>query len=100
MRLTRKQIQRLNLKLLRSFDGDLSSFGPKTVFDNLVFLRFNLSDNQLYIYDLQINSEQFGKYPANKTQTIQDQKDEGRRPHVSLLKLFCRSKKLRTRYYF
>lgn len=85
---------KIEFKATSKFDGDLSSFGPKTFFDNLVFLRFNLSDNQLYIYDLKINSEQFGKYPANKTQTIQEQKDEGRRPHVSLLKLFVEAKNL------
>ena len=54
----------------------------------MVYLRFNLSDNLLYIYDLKINSEDFGKYPANKTQTIQEQKNQKRRPHVSLQKLF------------
>ncbi len=37
---------------------------------------------------LNINSEEFGKYPANKTQTIQEQKNQGRRPHVSLQTLF------------
>ena len=34
------------------------------------------------------SSEEFGKYPANKTQTIQEQKNQGRRPHVSLKTLF------------
>ena len=59
-----------------------------SVFDDLVFLRFKLDENLLYIYDLNINSEEFGKYPANKTQTIQEQKNQGRRPHVSLQTLF------------
>lgn len=52
------------------------------------FLLYVLDDNLLYIYDLNINSEEFGKYPANKTQTIQEQKNQGRRPHVSLKTLF------------
>ena len=30
----------------------------------------------------------FGKYPANKAETIQDQKNQVRRPHVSLQSLF------------
>lgn len=79
---------KIEFKATSNFDGDLSSFGPKTVFDNLVFLRFNLENNQLYVYDLKIDSEEFSLYPANKTQTIQDQKRMGRRPHVSLQKLF------------
>lgn len=60
----------------------------------MVFLRFNLNENLLYIYDLKINSEEFGKYPANKTQTIQDQKEQGRRPHVSLQQLFVDAQNL------
>ena len=47
------------------------------------------------VYDLHINSEQFGKYPANSTETIQDQKNQGRRPHVSLQTLFVDAKKLK-----
>lgn len=80
--------RKIEFKATSRFEGDLSSFGPKTVFDNLVYLRFNLDDNELWIYDLNIDSEKFGTYPANKTQTIQEQKDQGRRPHVSLQALF------------
>lgn len=86
--------QKIEFKATSRFEGDLSSFGPNTVFDNLVFLRFNTKENLLYIYDLKINSEEFGKYPANSTQTIEDQKRQGRRPHVSLVKLFINAKKL------
>ena len=89
-----KDGRRIEFKATSRFEGDLSSFGPRTIFDNLVFLRFNLYENQLYIYDLNINSEEFGGYPANKTQTIQEQKNQGRRPHVSLQKLFVEAKNL------
>ncbi|GAP05046.1 Bsp6I family type II restriction endonuclease [Fructobacillus tropaeoli] len=85
---TAKDGTRVECKATSNFKGDLSSFGPKTIFDDLVYLRFNLEENKVYMYDLKINSEDFGKYPANKTQTIQEQKDAGRRPHVSLQKLF------------
>ena len=80
--------EKVEFKATSRFEGDLSSFGPRTQFDDLVFLRFDLKNNQLWIYDLKINSEDFGKLPANKTQTIQQQKDQGRRPHVSLQELF------------
>ena len=63
-------------------------------FDDLVFLRFKLDDNLLYIYDLNINSEEFGQYPANSKETIQDQKNQGRRPHVSLQTLFVEAQNL------
>ncbi|MGO5358919.1 Bsp6I family type II restriction endonuclease [Anaerofustis sp. LCP19S3_F7] len=86
--------EKIEFKATSRFDGDLSSFGPKCKFDNLVFLRFKLDDNLLYIYNLKINSEDFGRYPANKKETIQDQKNQGRRPHVSLQKLFVEEKNL------
>ena len=86
--------EKIEFKATSRFEGDLSSFGPKCEFDDLVFLRFNLNENLLYIYDLKINSEEFGKYPANKTQTIQDQKEQGRRPHVSLQQLFVDAQNL------
>lgn len=85
---------KIEFKATSRFEGDLSSFGPKCKFDNLVFLRFKLDDNLLYIYDLQVNSEDFGMYPANQRETIQDQKNQGRRPHVSLQRLFVEGKNL------
>ena len=69
--------EKIEFKATSRFEGDLSSSGPKCEF-----------------YDLKINSEEFGKYPANKTQTIQDQKEQGRRPHVSLQQLFVDAQNL------
>lgn len=86
--------RKIEFKATSRFEGDLSSFGPTTTFDDLVFLRFKLDENLLYIYDLKINSEEFGKYPANSSQTIEDQKKQGRRPHVSLYELFVKAKGL------
>lgn len=80
--------KKIEFKATSRFEGDLSSFGPSCNFDDLVFLRFNLEDNLLFIYDLNINSEEFGKLPANSKETIEDQKKQGRRPHVSLQNLF------------
>ena len=85
---------KIEFKATSRFEGDLSSFGPKCQFDDLVFLRYKLDENLLYIYDLRINSEEFGKYPANSKETIQDQKNQGRRPHISLQTLFVEAKGL------
>lgn len=85
---------KIEFKATSRFEGDLYSFGPKTEFDDLVFLRYNIDDNLLYIYDLHVNSYQFGQYPANNKQTIQEQKNQGRRPHVSLQTLFVDAKHL------
>ena len=86
--------RKIEFKATSRFEGDLSSFGPKCQFDDLVYLRFNLDENKLYIYDLHVNSEEFGRLPANATQTIQEQKDQKRIPHVSLQELFVNAKNL------
>lgn len=86
--------KRIEFKATSRFEGDLSSFGPKEKFDDLYFLRFNLHENMLYIYHLNVNFDDLGKYPANKKETVQSQRNEGRRPHISLQKLFVDAKNL------
>ena len=86
--------RKIEFKATSRFEGDLSSFGPKCQFDDLVFLRFKLDENLLYIYDLHVTSDEFGAYPANSKETIQQQKDQGRRPHISLQSLFVDAKGL------
>ena len=90
-----KTNRKIEFKATSRFEGDLSSFGPKTTFDDLVYLRFNLDDNLLYIYNLKINSYDFALLPANSKETIGDQKKQGRRPHVSLQTLFVDAKGLK-----
>lgn len=86
--------KKIEFKATSRFEGDLSSFGPKCEFDDLIFLRFKLDENLLYIYDLKVNSSQFGQYPANSKETISTQQAQGRRPHVSLQTLFVDAQKL------
>lgn len=81
---------KIEFKATSKFDGDLSSFGPKCVFDNLVFLRFNIENNYVFIYILNINSSDFDKLKVNNKETVEDQKKQGRRPHVSLNELFVK----------
>lgn len=85
---------KVEFKATSRFEGDLSSFGPGCQFDNLVFLRFDTTNDKLYLYDLHINSDELGTYPANSTQTIADQQAQGRRPHVSLQALFVNANDL------
>ncbi|MDY3768998.1 MAG: hypothetical protein SOZ83_05310 [Sphaerochaetaceae bacterium] len=86
--------EKIEIKATSRFEGDLSSFGPKCDFDDLVFLRFNIKDDVLYVYDLHINSKEFEMKQVNKNQTIKDQKKQGRRPHVSLQKMFVEADNL------
>lgn len=85
--------RKIEFKASSNYDNDLSSFGPDSKFDDLVYLGFDVPNNILYVYDLSINSEEFGKYPANSTETIEDQKKQKRRPHVSLYKMFAKDMK-------
>lgn len=86
-----KDNRKIEFKATSRFEGDLSSFGPKCKFDDLVFLRFKLDDNQLWIYDLKIDSNDLGNLPANKTEVVKQQQDQGRRPHISLYDLFIKN---------
>ena len=79
---------KIEIKATSRWAGDLSSFGPTAQFDDLVFARFNLDNNMLFIYDLDINSTDFSNYPANSRQTIREQQEQTRRPHVSLQTIF------------
>lgn len=83
-----KNNEKIEFKATSNFDYDLTSFGPKTQFDDLVFLRFNVEEYLLYVYDLHINSEEFGNIKVNATETVQNQKDEKRRPHVRMIEIF------------
>lgn len=83
-----KTEQKIEFKATSNFNSDLSSFGPKTKFDNLVFLRFQLSTNKLYIYKLNVNSDELARMSVNKKESIEDQKKQKRRPHIRIIELF------------
>jgi len=83
--------RKIEFKATSRFEGDLSSFGPICDFDDLVFLRFDVDDNKLWIYDLHINADELSELPANSYETVGDQQRQGRRPHISLYKLFVLS---------
>lgn len=83
-------LKKIEFKATSRFEGDLSTFGPVCDFDDLVFLRFKMDDNQLWIYDLHINADDFGDVPANSFQTVRDQQKQGRRPHISLYTTFIK----------
>lgn len=77
--------EKIEFKATSNFDYDLTSFGPKCIFDNLVFLRFNLDEDKLYVYNTHMSSEDVKKLPVNKTQTVADQQAGTRRPHIRFI---------------
>lgn len=76
----------VEIKATSNFDDDLTSFSPKTKFDILIFARLHLQEDKLYLYDLNLSSNDFQNLQVNKTQKISEQQDSKRRPRLSIIK--------------
>jgi len=63
---------------------DLTSFGPKSVWDELYFMNFSKLDGTFEIY--LIPSESIYSFKVNESQTVKDQQNQGRRPRFSIYK--------------
>lgn len=68
-----------------TIDDDLTSFGPKSEWDALVFEEFDLLNNKVSFYDLG-NDKSFDNIQINKKQTFKNQKQQGKRPRFSIKK--------------
>ena len=77
--------KKIEFKATSNFTYDLSSFGPKCEFDDLVFLRFDLDLNMLFVYDTGVNSEELKKIHVSKTATVEDYQKMGKRPHIRII---------------
>lgn len=77
--------RKIEFKATSNYDGDLSSFGPNSYFDDLVFLRFNLDTNMLYIYDTGISSEELKQIEITSFGTVDYYQKQGKRPHFSII---------------
>lgn len=86
--------RKIEFKATSNYDYDLSSFGPKTEFDDLVFLRFNLDLNMLFVYDTGINSEELKKIAVSKSATVGDYQKAGKRPHISVIDTIIKARNL------
>lgn len=76
---------KVEMKATSNYDYDLTSFGPKCEFDKLVFLRFNLDENKLYVYDTGIDSEELKTLPTTKKNSVGEYQAQGKRPHLSII---------------
>lgn len=87
--------KKYEFKATSNFSYDLSSFGPKCDFDDLIFLRFDLDFNILYVYDTGVNSEELKKIPVSKTATVGDYQEEGKRPHIRIIESIIEKRNLK-----
>lgn len=76
----------IEAKATSNWDRDTTSFSPSENFDVLYFLRLNQRNDELYIYDTGIDSDNLKFIQVNKTQTLGDQQSQGRRPRFSVIK--------------
>ncbi|MBD1373576.1 Bsp6I family type II restriction endonuclease [Hazenella sp. IB182357] len=76
----------IEAKATSNWDRDTTSFSPNENFDLLYFLRLNQRDDELFIYNTGINSEDLKGIKVNKKQTLGDQQEQGRRPRFSVIK--------------
>lgn len=86
--------RKIEFKATSNYEYDLSSFGPRCEFDDLVFLRFDLDLNILYVYDTGVNSEELKKLPVSRTATVEDYQKVGKRPHIRIIEAIINAKNL------
>ncbi len=89
-----KDGKKIEFKATSNYNYDLSSFGPKCDFDDLVFLRFNLDTNMLYVYDIKVNSIDIRNFQLSKNETFYEYQQKGKRPHFSIIKSIIDAKGL------
>ena len=79
-----------------SVASDLTSFGPKSVWDKIYFCDFYREgkwDGSFDIY--QINNKDIYNHKVNAKQTLKQQQDEGKRPRFSIMKKIIQHKNLK-----
>jgi hypothetical protein len=77
-----------------SIDSDLTSFGPRSEWDELYFLDFSAGDGSFKVY--KIEADWIYKYQVNKNQTFAQQQAEKRRPRFSIIEGIIKPRKLKT----
>ncbi len=75
----------IEFKATSNWDLDTTSFSPTEEFDKLFFLRLDKRNDELYIYDTNINSDEIKQIKVNKDETFAKQQDAGRRPRFSVI---------------
>ncbi|MBI5797787.1 Bsp6I family type II restriction endonuclease [Candidatus Woesearchaeota archaeon] len=76
-----------------STSSDLSSFGPKSEWDELYFLDFSKGDGSFKVY--KIGAEWVYNCHVNNDQTFQQQQKQGRRPRFSIVDKIIKPKDLK-----
>ena len=86
--------RKIEFKATSNYAYDLSSFGPRCEFHDLVFLRFDLDLNMLFVYDTGVDSEELKSIPVSKNATVGDYQRAGKRPHIRVIESIIEKKQL------
>lgn len=83
---------KIQIKATSNFDNDLSSFGPRSQFDILEFVRLDKDNDTFYFY--RINLEDLNKVKVNHQESFQSKQSTGQRPRFSIIKQIIEPNKL------
>lgn len=76
-----------------SIKSDLTSFGPRSEWDELYFLDFSAEDGSFKVY--KIKPEWIYSHQVNKSQSFQQQQEQKRRPRFSIIDQIIKPRKLK-----
>lgn len=74
---------KVQIKATSNFWSDLTSFGPKSEFEELHFVRLNQDEDKMYLYYIPVNK--LADVQVNVGETFKEQQDQGRRPRFSII---------------
>lgn len=78
-----KDNKKVQVKATSNFDDDLTSFGPRSKFDILEFLRLDLENDKFYCYRIPIDN--LNDIKVNKDETFNQKQLLGQRPRFSII---------------
>ncbi len=78
--------KKIQIKATSNYNIDLTSFGPRSEFDELHFVRLNQEKNKIELYNIPIID--LLKTKVNSTETFEDQQKAGKRPRLSIINSF------------
>lgn len=83
------------VKATSKTEGDLTSFSPSEIFDELYFVIANPDNPHIYaVYDLKMNRADVEKIEVSSSQTFLDQASQGRRPRFSIIEKVIKAQRL------
>lgn len=78
-----KNGKKIQIKASSNYNKDLSSFGPKSKFDELHFVRLNQKMDELEFY--KISTKKLDKVEVKKDISFSERQKEGKRPRFSII---------------